>query len=480
MQLIKGKKVDCVVYKKMEEIEQIMKKFTGIVTVILAILMLMAFWTMTGCNRPEVGSPEYHDPMTDQSPFEPADEFEYLVDITGAAERVAGMIEEGELPSDVEIDKESVVKELGLPGFEQENILAEANDKMVHAHGNYRVAEDEYGILMALAESGSAKVELQSHFPSDRWIGHVFIANPDDLLKFGLDALDLSLSDMNDDMSGGMGFSMDLDFFLSMYGFNDATDIYGWMGDELMMFDLTNPDFDPDTEPTAENVPLYTLLAISTDKPDQALDLVEDFWTSMGMSMLFSVVPERTEIGEYDAIVIPPPSLEDTPMSEMFDEEQKKQFEELPSSVAVALPGYFLVGDEIAVGQAVDLFKEAGSETGRVATFEAEWNWDMGIANFTPTNLGTWMNIVESEELQDLLMEFYNETRDLGELGVSRGSVVVQTSETFEIDILTSRESIRMFEIIQEIIEETPDETWEELGRQFGEQMKKKSGMGGF
>ena len=453
-------------------------------TVLLVILLGVAVGTAVGCGRPKVGTAGYKDPMADQSAYRPADEFKYLVDIKGAADSFSKVAEQTGMTSGLSKDEsEKLTESMGLPGFEQDSIMAEANDTVVHARGTYHLTTDDYGILESLAKTGPAEIKLPGYFPGERWIGHFFLAKPGALIESGFKAMEEELNKLSEQMpsdQGGMSFSMNMDFFLGMYGFGSADEVYGWMGDEAMIFNLSNPDFDPDSAASNENVPIYTVLAVSSKEPEKGLDMVENFWTGMAMSTLFQVKPERKTIGDYEAVVIPPPSFENSMFEEMVTQEQKEKMKDMPSTVAVAVPGYFFVGDQTSVEKALALFDPKGTGTGRMATLEGEWNLDLAVQNFTPGNPGVWLSLLQSEALKDVLMRLYNETKDLKELGVSRTTVVVTEGRKFELDMTTTRESIKLLEIVKKVAEETPDETWEQLGEEFGKWLKESSGAGAF
>jgi hypothetical protein len=373
---------------------------------------------------------------------------------------------------------------LGRFGLAQEEITAEANETMVHARGTYTIPGGDESFLAALAETGPAEVELPAHFPADRWMGDVFLANPGDLIEMGIASLEKGLAEMQEYMRGYQGQqggpSFGIDFFLGMYGINDAEDIYGWMGSEMHIATIVNPDYNPDEEPSPENVPWHSILAVSSRNPEDGLDLMEDIGSGMLFTMMGGTNTERTEIEGHEAVIMPPPNVADSPFAELYTEEQLEMIANAPATAAVAVPGYLFVADEASILAALDIFNPNTSGTGRLATMEGEWNWDLTVDNFSPTNPGLWISMIESPELQDLLMEFYTRTKDLEEFGASRATVVVTDNEHFELDILTSRESIRLFEIVREIVDETPDETWEALGEQFGQWLQESGGMGGF
>jgi len=447
-----------------------MKNLSRLVAILFAAILIIALWTLVGCERPQVGQPDYNDPIADQSPYEPAEEFKYLVDFDNAMLNAESTVEElkaeGELPEEMsDVNFEEIATELGLDELQQEEITSEANDKMVHAHGRYKILGDEIGFWQGLAEVGTSEVKLPGHFPSDRWMGHLFIANPGAIVDMGMRGYEEMMEEMGEEdmnmMMPGMG--------------EDAEMMYGWIGDEFLIFNLLNPDYDENAEATAENMPVYSLMGASTVEADfSGIDIMEMMLGNPIMMMLFGIMPERTEIEGYDAFLIPIPTFEGEMYDEMVTDEVREQLAMIPPMMAVQLPGYLLFGDQVSVEEAVGLFDESGTGTGRLATVEMESNLDISVQSFAPTNPGLWLKLLESPELQQLFIRFQTETAGLSELGTSRAAVIAQDGENLELDILTSRESIRLFEIVQEIIEDTPPETWEEMGQIFGEYLSEQ------
>lgn len=451
-----------------------MKFNANLIASLFLILSGLAVWTLVGCDRPQVGSPEYDDPILDTSPYEPAEEYTYLVDIEQTT-RIMGSnfqdIKEGmegqDMPRGMEMPEfDSILEELGLSGLVQKNITAEANESMIRAHGEYTIEDKDAYLIAGLSEIGTAEVRLPSYFPRDKWVGHIFIANPGDLVELAMHAIETEMSG-----SGGM----DLEMVLGMFGFDDPEDVYNWMGDEFVLFYLLNENFDPDGETTYENVPFFTVIGLASENTENGLDTIENL---IGNPVLATagIDVDRDEFKGKDAIIM---SLHPAAMFEDFlDEETMAQLEDAPDAIAVAVEDYILIADEFSMEAALDLISRSGSGTSRMASLEIESNLDAILAQFDPSNAGPWVNFVESEEFQDLLMRFYNATRDLGELGTSRTSILIQDGEHLELDVLTSRESIRLFEIVEGIVAETPPETWQALGEIFGETMAEQDGMG--
>jgi len=440
--------------------------------------MILAILTLIGCERPQVGQPDYQDPMADTSPFEPAGEFSYLVDFEGAMERAEARVgelkDEGELPEEMsELSFDEMVTELGLDQLQQEDIISEASEKMVHAHGRYRILGDEMGFWQGLTDVGTSEVKLPGHFPADRWMGHLFIANPAHIVDMAMQGYEEIMQEMEDEGMEGMMPGM-------MPGMDeDAEMMYGWLGNEFLVFNLLNPDYDENADPTPENMPVYSLMAAATVEADfSGIDVLEMTLGNPFTMMLFGLMPERTEIEGYDAFIIPFPTFEGEMYDEIVTDEMREDLATLPPMVAVQLPGYIVFGDQGSVMEAIGLFDENGTGTERLATVELEGNLDLTMRNFFPTNPGLWLKMLESEELQELFLRFQTETAGLGELGTSRAAIIAQDGENLELDILTSRESITMFQIVQEIIEDTPPETWEKMGQVFGEWLGEQGAYG--
>jgi hypothetical protein len=455
-----------------------MKFNANLIASLFLILSGLAVWTLIGCDRPQVGSPEYDDPILDTSPYEPAEEFTYLVDIEQTA-RVMGSnfqdIKEGMegegMPRGMEMPEfDSILEELGMSGLVKENITAEANESMIRAHGEYTIEDKDAYLIAGLSEIGTAEVRLPSYFPRDKWVGHVFIANPGDLVEIAMYAIETEM----EAFMGGSG-GMDMEMALGMFGFDDPEDVYNWMGDEFVLFYLLNEDFDPDGETTYENVPFFTVLGLASENTENGLDVIENLIGNPLLAMS-GIDVDRDEFKGKDAVIISPPPAD--MFDDFLDEETMAQLEDAPDAIAVAVEDYILLADEFSMGAALDLISRDGSGTSRMASIEIESNLDAVLAQFDPSNPGPWVDFVESEEFQDLMMRLYNATRDLGELGTSRTTILIQDGENLDVDVLTSRESIRLFEIVEGIVAETPPETWQVLGEIFGETMAGQGGMG--
>lgn len=451
-----------------------------------AVLILLTL----GCEqRPKVGGPGYRDPMRDPTPYEPAEEFKYLVDLERATQRLEKEVEALEEAPDVPIGQSEVdvaMDALGFSFLEQENLLAEANERMVHARGEYRLTTGEDTFLKGLSKAGASEVSLPGCFPEGRWMGHFFVSHPSDLIELMFAAIDESMAEMSEQMAeegAPFQFSLDMDTWARLYGLDSAAQAYEWMGDELVVFTLSNPDFDPTTTSDYSNMPSYSLLAVSSDSPKDALDVFENVvdstYTLLGMADML----ERTKIGDFPALLIQAPTFEGSPFAEMLTEEDLGRLAQVPPAVVLAMPDYVLMGDKPSVEAALDVFDSSAMGTGRKATIEWEINWDLVLEGFMPSNPGLYMSLVResSPEMGDLMDRLYEATRDTEELGSSRATALVEDGEHFQLDVYTSRESIKLFESIQRVIDETPDETWEELGRRLGQALIQAQGgpMGG-
>ncbi len=461
-----------------------MKNQPRLVLILFAFLFVVAIWTLVGCDRPRPGAPDYDDPSLDTSPMEEAEEFEYLVDLEDmagkmtemSADIVESMEESGDMPPEFSrYEGGDPLEMLGLPGLVQESIMAEASDKMVHAHGEYRLEDDESEMLVGLAEIGAAEVELPGHFPRERWVGHLFIANVDDMIGLGVEASEEIMDEMYGEDSG-MG-----DMGMMFGGMDDTEEFYNWMGDELVWFSLTNPDFDPEGEVTAENAPMFSVMACTVVDEEGLLDVI-DFGRLMA-GMMLDLIPEWTEVNGYEVLEIPFPDFESGLFYEMgmeMDDEMRAQLENIPSFGIALVPGYAFLADMPAIEAVLDVYEEEGESIGRMASLEIQSNLDLVIANFMPSNPGLYLDMIESPALHEMLMTIYNETRDLEELGTTRATVVVQDGENFELDVNTSKEAITLFEILEGIVNETDDETWAQLGQEIGELMESQDPFGSY
>jgi len=460
-----------------------MKNYTRLSAVLLGIFIMLGVWTMAGCQKPEVGEPDYQDPMGDTSTFEPADEFKYLLDIDAAQERVDKIAESGEMPEDLtNMGPADLIASMGAGNIIQKNVTSQASDKLVKVTGEYSLGElgleDDENPMTYLADLGAAEVVLPNHFPQDRYMGHFFIANPDDLFEELIGGLaedydkNMASQDKNKGSSGmDMMMGGDFETGLSMFGIESMDDIYGWMGDELIVFNISNPDYDPEGELGAENTPAFQAFAIAADDPDAGIELVDGMLQSF-LFLMLGVQAEEGEIAGHNALIITPPPIEDNPMFEDMDKETLAAMSEISNFAAVSLPGYLMISDQPAIEAIVEAFDPEAAGTGRMAHIESEMNWDIAIDKFSPANPGMLISLIESDEVRELLTKFVARTSELEELGITRFSLLVRDGENFDVELLTSRESIELLEIVREIVEETDEEDWEAIGDQIDEIME--------
>ncbi len=441
----------------------------AVIIAVIAVLSISAL--MTGCERPRVGSANYQDPLADPSPYEPAEEFKYLVDLKSAENE---MIEAAEQFKDIAeasgdqslqmVDLNLALSALGILGFVEDELMAEANESMVHAHSAYTIPGQVSSAFKVLNEVGAAEVKLPAHFPSDRWLSHIFLANPGHLV----DHSDFSIDSM-----------------AAMYGFDSTAEIYEWLGDEMVIFSLTNPDFDSDAEPTPENMPFYSIMAVSSNDPEAGIDVLDTLLSSLKM-IFGSDFIERTEFEGHDALIMSAPSIADSPLAGMMSEEEIEQMEEqmldLPPTIALAVDDYLFLGDQPSVESALEIFDPRRATTQREASIEVEANWDQMLLSFVPASPGVWLSMLgeQTPEVAELFQNMYEATADIQELGTSRLTITAYRRGVIEIDLLTSRESLRLYGAVQEVIENTPEATWESIGHQMGEALAEQQQQDGF
>jgi len=279
---------------------------------------------------------------------------------------------------------------------------------------------------------------------------------------------------------GGFNF----DSSLRMAGIDKRENAYNWMSDELLIFTLTNPAYNAKDKVTATNTPFYNLIAISSSSPDKGLDLLQGV---MDLVYAFMGKPKDygpTELNGYKALLMPPADIDNSMVGQEGEAAKElAPLKDAPPAVAVAVPGYLLIADKPSIDTALAIFQKDGKGTGRLATIETAANLDIISQSFSPTNPGTILKLVgdQSPEVRDLLQKLYTATRDIKELGNSRLDIVFPNTTSMELDVNTSRESIKFFEAVQTVIRETPPETWEKIGNIFqnrmsGEPAGKQSG----
>ena len=444
---------------------------------VLRIICLTAIFSLSifgiGCKgvkpQPSGGAP------VDTSQFQQADEFLYLVDFNKAADHLAARLEKfvpekEKGKTDVRAEIQSTMEEMGLSTVKAEELKAEANNTTIRAYGKYQLPVKEYPDLSYFTDIGTANVALPSHFSTDRYLGHFFIANPDKIVLSMLKAADKELGTP----TPGSPMVFSVDQFFKMMGFESYQDAFKWMGSEFVAFHLANPDFDPNKtykEGETPVPPIFSLIALATNDERKALDTLEtfaQFMQSMGIAGEGEKLYERKDLGGHDSIVfnVPKELLES-----MVPESEKDKIGEIPPPVISTVPGYILFSDKDSVEAAIKAFGKPSEGTPRTATIETEMNFDNALYHFVPTNPGTWFSIIEksSPEVQDLFKKIYDQTRDIGPLGISRMSIKIEDSEHAALEIETSRESLKLFDILWKIAEETKPEVWEELGKQFGQ-----------
>lgn len=449
------------------------------VTAFFILLSLLAI----GCQRAKVGTPGYQDPFEDRSAFQPAEEYAYLTDIDRGKDLVSERAAEMEQPAgqvsgaEAENPDPSVFfAALGISDLNQKELTAEANNSLIHSHSSYEFPADEESFLSVLNGIGTAEVGLPAHFPRERLASHLFIAKPAELVKSAYDSMERELSSVPSDMPG-MELSAGMDSMMQFMGFENAAETYEWMGDECAMIGITNPDFDPQGEMNAENTAFYSVLAISTDSPEDGLDVIQKLLVFPTMFAGGADVLNRDEIDGHDALILDLGTLSGAAMSDMPDEEQtremEKSMEDVPPVVAVAMEGCIFIGDQPSVEKAMGLFTPRAASTDRTATIEVQSDWDLSLQSLLSDNPGVWLSLAqelspESKELFDKLLEAI---KDIQEIGASRMDIVVDNG-LLNVDLWTSKESIRLFEKVQQVIEETPGATWQELGRSIGETLR--------
>jgi hypothetical protein len=84
-----------------------------------------------------------------------------------------------------------------------------------------------------------------------------------------------------------------------------------------------------------------------------------------------------------------------------------------------------------------------------------------------------------SPDMQELLQKVYDKMGEYGALGTSRFSISVDHGDELTLDLLTSKDSISLFNDLKVIVDETPEETWEELGEMISDWVMQQSGLGG-
>ncbi|HDS30032.1 MAG TPA: hypothetical protein ENN67_03220 [Firmicutes bacterium] len=457
------------------------------------IVFAITVCVLAGCGKPGVGTPGYNDPFEDKSPFRPAPEYEYLADLDlvkqammeGASEleRSAGQLQGADIP---DMDMTAVFASLGFDQLERKELSAEANESLIHAHSAYGFPSRGISLLTGMKEVGSAEVKLPAHFPRERLAGSMFFAKPGEMVEWSFENIEKTLNSAAGSIPGGgqMTGSVSMDSIMQFMGFENASKIYDWMGDECVFFSLSNPDFDPQGEMTAENTAFFSLMAISSDSPVKGIEVVQQMVMFPLVMMGMSDIVKRDKIGDYDSLIINPPSSSKLSRLGIFSEDNLKKMEDelqkLPPLVITAVEGYLFIGDKPSVETAIGIYNPESATTGRNATMEMEANWDLFMESLLSKNPGVWMGLVESlaPEVREVFDKLFVAVSDINELGVSRLSVKVE-GNTLHIDTWISKESVRLFETIGEALNEVPGKTWESIGRSLGEMLGSQRSPGG-
>lgn len=465
-------------------------KIHRIITTLVIAAILIAAALASGCNRPDVRSPEYQDPIADESPFQQTDEYKSLLDLSAGL----GTFDEamGEFPRNefgmADFEPNELVQSLGLEDITEKELFSEENESMVHVHAVYEFEGGE-NLLEALVNSRPADVMFPAKIPQDRVVGHFSLANPGKLLEYAFDQMGES--------------SEDTEMALGMMGLSDMEGIYNWMGTEFDVLTFTNPDYDPEAELSADNTAYFQVAGIQTDDPDGGLELA----TTLGemaagfiqMAAMISggevdpdfTLTEETQIDGHDAVVIRMDNyMNSSFMKDMLNEMEDQgmgmntdDLAEVPNSIIVAAGGYLVTGDEYSINSYLEAMNENEVSTGRTASIEIETNWDMVAESFMPDSASLIPMLIMtkdmSPDMQELLQKVYDKMGEYGALGTSRFSISVDHGDELTLDLLTSKDSISLFNDLKVIVDETPEETWEELGEMISDWVMQQSGLGG-
>jgi len=448
--------------------------------IIPVVVILATFLFATaGCPGPKPGTGGgAGGPAVDPKVFKPADEYKYLVDYSGAVPQLgkqmgadAGYTEQ----------EQAELEQQFTSAVTQENISAEANATTVRAHGEYRLDKESVSKLFEadfgnyfpvdlLAQLGPADIKLPSRFPSERWVGHVFVGNPGVLAQKAFEAANEYSKAMQKLYGGPENLDM-MQLYLSMYGFKEASEVYGWMGGELVLFLLQNPGFNPEAEINADTFPadvlavppFFPLIAISSEQPDQGLEVLRKIVNGTFQLGQVELELKETEIGGMKAIELPVEDLLKI-MGGFGDEEEGqaylKSYKGVGPSVAVAAHGYLLIGSRTAVEAALGAYKEGTEGTGRSETLEASLNLDLLKGLYDSSIKQAIVESGGSDDFEALVNSIGDEVAKAGELGTSTGSVKVEQDGKLILDLLTSRASIDLFKsIADKIKQESAPET---------------------
>lgn len=443
----------------------------------VTILSFIAFGWIS-CGRSKIGTSAYKDPSLDKSPFKQADEFTYLVDLDLALQRLAGGLESTKSLPSSEADTRETLDLTAIAGISKKSISAEANNSMIRARAEYEVSEKDNVLPKLLGEIEAVEVKFPAHFPRERWIGHLFIGNPGIIVQNLVKQVEQGFDGFKNSQSGASLFS--LDSTLGLLGIGKKEDLYNWIGDEMLICAISNPGYDPQGKQDFRNTPLFSIIAIASSSPEKGLEIADKLASALYMFMGEPEGYQRTQLKGYEALFMPAPDVSLSPFAEFMPKEEAKQLSDLPATVVAVVPGYLILGDQVSVEKALEIFKkDIKKGTARLASVEAEVNLDLLSQSYTPSNPGFVISMLneQSPELQDLLKRIYMATKDIKELGPSRYTVINKDKMHFELECMTSRESIKFYDAIRKVVEETPSETWQKIGEEISGKLIEQSGM---
>jgi len=370
----------------------------------------------------------------------------------------------------------SLAQELGLS---QSGLETSIEGDMINAHGEYTFEAEDAPRLTAMAEAGPAEIVLPARFSEDIYSGHFFMARPGEIIENLITAADEALQEEMGGQADEYGMTMNLDFVLNMYGIMDRDSLYGWMGDELVIFSLLNEDYTESDELDYGNSPFQFCLAIASDEPEEGIELFKSVLNSMVFQMM-GMSTEDTEFEGYTALRIPPMDIENSQFAQMMPPEQLEKMADLPPGMMVAVPGYLLITTEPSMGTVIEAFSPGSRGTGRTASMEAQINWDHLVTNMDPSNPIAAEQMADYPTLMELMEKIHEETRDLDyDPGMSRMTINVTDPVSFTMDILTSAGSIALMEEMDVLFDEIPSEMWEQIGNEFGQAANQQAMMGG-
>jgi len=419
--------------------------------------------------------------------MEPAPEYHYLVDMGGWIDEA---LETNYEMTGYEDSDMAEFRDRFAEFVELEDIMAEADDKYIHAQSHYLFhfnklidyLEDmggpapfnvrEYSPLAVLADAGPAEVELPLYFPEEYYLGHYFIGNPGKIVSLAYNKAHQLMDEMaeeDDYYSGSMG----MDMMLGMLGISNVETDLDWLGDEFVLFLIANPGFDPAYrvdremvfdyyEPVdeipynlLENPPAYPLLGLGSADPGKGLDTLQRLLNTMFMMSPEEIILDRGEYKGHDALMFDLDAF----VEQLDDYEEDvyfatKIFDVYAPSIAIALDDYLLIGSYQAVDTALEMWTETRDE-GPVATTEIALNLGKIKTIFESIVDGWITDIMNDPETGDYdrmdfdeFMEEYDDFRQFTELGMNRGYVSVESPEAFMMDTFVSHDLIDMVDLI--------------------------------